>query len=175
MHARQYAGCIHGKIGAAAAPPGSRYPAWPRSFPCTRSTPNAYAGAATAIALPTRWLAATAPAAPCIPPRRWETIGTRSATGDSTRTTKPKPRRQSHLLRTDATFPPQNKKGLRSEIKGLSIFFLCKPSKKLGAPGRIRTYAPLVRSQVLYPAELRALRKRRVYTMKNKARANRPG
>jgi hypothetical protein len=27
---------------------------------------------------------------------------------------------------------------------------------KLGAPGRIRTYDPLVRSQVLYPAELRA-------------------
>ena len=30
--------------------------------------------------------------------------------------------------------------------------------KQIGAPGRIRTYDPLVRSQVLYPAELRALR-----------------
>ena len=26
---------------------------------------------------------------------------------------------------------------------------------KIGTPGRIRTYDPLVRSQVLYPAELR--------------------
>ncbi len=30
-----------------------------------------------------------------------------------------------------------------------------------GAPGRIRTHDPLVRSQVLYPTELRALRKNR--------------
>ncbi len=31
---------------------------------------------------------------------------------------------------------------------------------KLGAPGRIRTHDPLVRSQVLYPTELRALKKK---------------
>ena len=29
--------------------------------------------------------------------------------------------------------------------------------KEIGAPGRIRTADPLVRSQVLYPTELRAL------------------
>ena len=35
---------------------------------------------------------------------------------------------------------------------------------KFGAPGRIRTHDPLVRSQVLYPTELRALIKRRNYS-----------
>ena len=32
----------------------------------------------------------------------------------------------------------------------------------LGAPGRIRTHDPLVRSQVLYPTELRALKEARI-------------
>jgi hypothetical protein len=35
---------------------------------------------------------------------------------------------------------------------------------KNGAPGEIRTPDPLVRSQVLYPAELRARRERREKT-----------
>src|SRR5512138_652860 len=41
---------------------------------------------------------------------------------------------------------PPNEKGLRSS-----------QALKFGAPGRIRTHDPLVRSQVLYPTELRAL------------------
>ncbi len=32
----------------------------------------------------------------------------------------------------------------------------CKPFLKFGAPGAIRTPDPLVRSQILYPTELRA-------------------
>src|SRR5512138_2029875 len=40
---------------------------------------------------------------------------------------------------------PPNEKGLRSS-----------QALKFGAPGRIRTHDPLVRSQVLYPTELRA-------------------
>ena len=37
-----------------------------------------------------------------------------------------------------------------------------------GAPGRIRTHDPLVRSQVLYPTELRALKKQKYSTVKKK-------
>jgi hypothetical protein len=36
--------------------------------------------------------------------------------------------------------------------------------RKIGAPGRIRTHDPLVRSQVLYPTELRARRPRSYHT-----------
>jgi hypothetical protein len=44
---------------------------------------------------------------------------------------------------------------VRPMNKGLQKF-ICKPLI-FGAPGRIRTHDPLVRSQVLYPTELRAL------------------
>jgi hypothetical protein len=43
----------------------------------------------------------------------------------------------------------------RGGIEGLHS---CRPSEVSGAPGRIRTHDPLVRSQVLYPTELRAPR-----------------
>ena len=52
----------------------------------------------------------------------------------------------------------------RKETNGLNR--IVEPLDILGAPGRIRTHDPLVRSQVLYPTELRAHRKqRRLYTI----------
>lgn len=49
---------------------------------------------------------------------------------------------------------PEKKKG--SDLLPNPLFLF-------GAPGRIRTHDPLVRSQVLYPTELRALKQSIVY------------
>ncbi len=40
------------------------------------------------------------------------------------------------------------------EKRGVGIFVFLHPAKNGGTPGRIRTCDPLIRSQVLYPAEL---------------------
>ena len=59
--------------------------------------------------------------------------------------------------------PPTPKPG---QTKGHPVVALC---LVLGAPGRIRTHDPLVRSQVLYPTELRALNEGRIITEPNSA------
>ena len=45
---------------------------------------------------------------------------------------------------------PNTPRSNYNSMLAYSLFVIC------GAPGRIRTHDPLVRSQVLYPTELRA-------------------